>query len=82
MNTIAQHATPQLTTESAQATSVAAAPTIPLTRSTEMQSMQEALAREHMRRREHEARRYARSRKPGSPSESRFRARRLLHLHG
>ena len=46
-----------------------------------MQSMQEALAREHMSRREHEARRYARARKSASPSEARFRARRLLHLH-
>jgi hypothetical protein len=71
--------TPQPTTESTQPASAAAAL---ITRSTEMQSMQEALAREHMRRREHEARRYARSRRLVSHSEARPRARRLLHLHG
>jgi hypothetical protein len=70
--------TPQPTTESTQPASAAAAL---ITRSTEMQSMQEALAREHMRRREHEARRYSRSRRLALHGEARPRARRLLHPH-
>jgi hypothetical protein len=79
IRTIANRTTARPTTEPAQPANTAAA-LIP--RSTEMYAMQEALAREHMRRREYEARRYARARGKPSPGEARPRARRLLRSHG